>query len=111
VAATAVRIESDPPGADVLIDGALIGQTPLSVPRPSVGERAILVRQRGFSDARVLVLPTTDAVVSVALERARRGTPTASMQTVQEPAMQELPPPMTESMTVHHTSDVVDPWE
>ena len=111
--AMAVRIESDPPGADVLIDGALIGQTPLSLPRPTTGERAIVLRQRGYVDARVLVMPTTGEVLPVTLERGRHGTGTMAPETetgVSDPVVEMVQTP-SDSMTVRHTSDVVDPWE
>ena len=111
-APSAVRIDSDPPGADVLIEGALIGQTPLDVPRPSAGERAIVIRQRGFVDARVLVLPTTASGVAVTLERVRRGTTMDSMQpSLDQPPQDEPMQATTQTMMVQHTTDVVDPWE
>ena len=111
--AMAVRIESDPPGAEVLIDGALIGQTPLSLPRPRTGEHAIVLRQRGYMDARVLVLPTTGEVLAVTLERGRRVTGTMAPETetrMSDPVVEMVQPP-SDSMTVRHASDVVDPWE
>ncbi|GAB4211849.1 MAG: hypothetical protein OHK0013_33970 [Sandaracinaceae bacterium] len=114
----AVTIESDPPGADVLVDGALLGQTPALVPRPSEGERTIVVRLRGYQESRVLVLPTSASTLSVTLQRASRGETTAmttAMTGAIPPSTITGPPvePMggTATMTTTPHSEVVDPWE
>jgi hypothetical protein len=110
--ASAVTIESDPAGADVLLDGALLGRTPALVPRPASGEREVTIRLRGYQDTRVMVLPTTGATLPVTLARASGGH--TSMATTMETAMEQ--PVIDTVMTTETTmmggsSEVVDPWD
>jgi hypothetical protein len=49
-AAGALRVLSTPPGADVLVDGQVIGQTPLNVDDIDVGEHVVTVRQPQYYD-------------------------------------------------------------
>jgi PEGA domain len=46
----ALRVLSTPPGADVLVDGQVIGQTPLNQEDIDVGEHVVTVRQSQFYD-------------------------------------------------------------
>jgi hypothetical protein len=46
----ALRVLSTPPGADVLIDGQVIGQTPLNQDDIDVGEHVVTVRQSQYYD-------------------------------------------------------------
>ncbi|HWN67692.1 MAG TPA: PEGA domain-containing protein [Haliangium sp.] len=46
----ALRVLSTPPGADVLVDGQVIGQTPLNQDDIDVGEHVVTVRQSQFYD-------------------------------------------------------------
>ena len=61
---------SDPPGADVLVDGAPRGQTPLvlDVPR-SDGELAVGFRLAGHRDRTRAVRASRDAAIDVTLEK------------------------------------------
>ena len=111
-----MTIESDPPNADVLLDGAIVGRTPVLVPRPATGEREVVVRLRGYEDSRVMVMPTTGATLPVTLARVVSHGGHTSMSTSMDttPAMVEVTPPptTTESMTsMRSTSEVVDPWD
>jgi len=109
-------LEPEPTGADVLLGGALLGQTPARVPRPTEGEREVVVRLRGYQDLRVMVLPTSDSTLAVRLERAARDHVTSRVTT-----MTTAPPPgettMTETTVMTTTTmrdpgtDVVDPWD
>ena len=110
-APASVEISSDPAGADVLIDDALIGTTPVRVPRPTAGERNVQVHMHGYEDARVILTSMSDATLSVALHRAsssgsgtRHPPRETSVVTVPRP-----PPPPTTRRT--STSEVVDPWQ
>jgi serine/threonine-protein kinase len=50
-AASAVRIETDPPGAEVLVGGLVLGMTPLDVPRPTTEPvSAVTLRLRGYRE-------------------------------------------------------------
>ncbi len=45
-----LTIQSEPPGAEVLLDGQSVGQTPLTMQDPEPGDRALVIRKRGFLD-------------------------------------------------------------
>lgn len=127
----AVAIESEPPGAEVLVDGALLGRTPVLVPRPTSGERQVMLRLRGYQDARVVVVPTSSGELSVRLERALvhgSGSRTSAMTSTAQiitagtstsptvptsPPMTEAAPPSTAwgATRTRPRSEVVDPWE
>jgi hypothetical protein len=111
----AVTIESDPPNADVLLDGAIVGRTPVLVPRPASGEREVVVRLRGYEDSRVMVMPTTGATLPVTLTRVVSHGGHTSMSTSMDTTPMEVTPPTTtttESMTtMRSSSEVVDPWD
>jgi serine/threonine-protein kinase len=119
-AVVTVTIESVPPGAEVLLDGAIVGRTPLVVPRPTSGEREVVVRLRGYDESRVVMLPTSGSSVSVTLARGAprsapprvaAGTDRAVRTDMATPAPIPPPPSRGESMTSMQTSsDVVDPW-
>jgi serine/threonine-protein kinase len=112
-ALASVEISSDPPGAEVLIDDALIGSTPVRVPRPADGERAVEVRLHGYDSARVILTSMSDASLSVVLHRASGGGSThhATHEVPATTTTTTTPPPST--ATGHHTSssEVVDPWQ
>jgi hypothetical protein len=49
-----VELSSDPPGAEVFVDGILVGKTPLAPDaRLDLGPRTIVVKREGFKDATV----------------------------------------------------------
>ncbi len=102
-----VEISSDPPGAEVLIDDALIGQTPARVPRPSEGERTVEVRLRGYDSARVILTAMSDPTLSVALHRTAG---TGTVHHTHEATTTAAPPPPTTGAR-HTSSEVVDPWQ
>jgi hypothetical protein len=68
-----VSITSDPPGADVYraFDGIRVGQTPLEQKLPRMEADAVLVlRKRGFRDARVEIRLNEDATREIKLEKS-----------------------------------------
>jgi serine/threonine-protein kinase len=66
----AVEVSSEPVGAEVLIDGAVLGTTPVRIPRPTSGERTVVVRMRGYEEARVMVSALSGETLRVELRRA-----------------------------------------
>lgn len=62
-------VESDPPGATVLVDGRNEGLTPLSLPRVERGERAVTVQLGGYETYRtnLVVNPSDTARVNARL--------------------------------------------
>ena len=111
-ALSAVTIESDPPGADVLLEGALLGRTPVLVPRPAQDGREVVLRLRGYQDTRVMVLPTSGATLPVTLARTSGShTSMVSMDTTMatEPVIDTAM--TTETTMMGGSSEVVDPWD
>ncbi|MFO0686641.1 MAG: protein kinase [Sandaracinus sp.] len=113
VALASVQIQSDPPGAEVLVDDALVGNTPVRVPRPTAGERSVTIRLRGYEDSRAILTSMSDETLSVTLHRASGGgghrPHETSTSTAPPPSTTTAPPPSTTSG--HHSqSEVVDPW-
>jgi serine/threonine-protein kinase len=113
-----VQIQSTPEGATVLIEGAIVGNTPLELRRPE-GEDSldVVVRAVGYVNQEVRIMSTSPDVIPVELEeeeeeedrprpnmRRRRSMTTQTQMT--EPAQME-PQMMTTSQS---SSDVVDPW-
>jgi hypothetical protein len=61
-------IATEPPGAEVLLDGAVIGNTPLEVTRPVQGEALYLVRMRNFEHQMVRVTNNTHSAIHITLQ-------------------------------------------
>jgi len=69
-----VLLKSTPPNAEVYLSGALIGHTPLSVPRPKHGEPALdlMIKSDGYKDLSVRIIDLTPEEFPINLEKARR---------------------------------------
>jgi len=112
-----VQIQSDPPGASVLIDGAMVGNTPLELRRPT-GDAFldVLVRSRGRVPQTVRVMSASPDVIDVELEeeeeeRPDRPTMRRTTMTMMQSEMSHEPQMhMEPQMMTTHSSDVVDPW-
>lgn len=105
-ASAEVLLRSEPEGAEVFIDGALIGSTPLSLPRP---DRAMLVRVEapGYQARMLTLRPMSDDEVLAHLSRVPRGRrPRRSMEQAPQPEPQAQPSPMER----RRVREVVDPW-
>lgn len=107
-----VSITSEPAGAEVLLEGVMVGNTPVTVPRPAAGTQSLTLRLRGHEDTQVQISPETGEALNVALEPApqpiarppRRPRPPAS-DSAPAVHVEEAPPPVRRS-----ASEVVDPW-
>ncbi|MFN7702281.1 MAG: PEGA domain-containing protein, partial [Deltaproteobacteria bacterium] len=116
-----IRLETTPPGADIVMDGAVLGVTPMEVPRPSAGGfTTITLRLRGYRDETIGLLETTPLLVSRDLTRmgGARRTDGASMEEVappQAPTMEvTMEVTMETTMATGRTSGsdgLVDPWQ
>lgn len=65
-----VQIKSDPDGADILVDGKFVGNTPSEL-RLSAGEHSIKVQKSGFQDweRKVTVIAGGNITLNAALQR------------------------------------------
>jgi len=68
-----IVFDSRPPGARVLLDGRLVGTTPLRMPAVAVGEHAVRLELSGYRtvSAQVTVEPGREARLAVTLESGR----------------------------------------
>ncbi len=112
-----VAITSEPASASVFIDGALIGNTPVTIPRPLAGDRTVEVRAAGYATQTVLITSTSAATLNVTLvrealrvprreEAGHRETAATPPHAYPAPAPQPAHRPRRPSVG----SEVVDPW-
>ncbi|MCB9615051.1 MAG: protein kinase [Sandaracinus sp.] len=66
-----VRIESAPTSAVVLVEGAVVGTTPVEVPRPNEGELVVELRLRGYETRSISITPATGDEVVASLAETR----------------------------------------
>lgn len=107
----ALSITSEPPGAEVHLDGVMVGNTPISLPRPSSGTQSVALRLRGHEETEIQISSESSESLRVTLEREHRGrraprVPRARA-TSATPATPELEAP---AAPPRRTSEVVDPW-
>jgi len=111
-----VEISSDPPGAEVVLGGVMVGNTPVAVPKPAEGTQEILLRLRNHEATSIPISSRTGDSLSVTLERERqvaeaRPRPRPRPQPTPEPVVQPQPRPQPRPRPQSSTSsEVVDPW-
>jgi serine/threonine-protein kinase len=99
-----VTIHSQPSGATLVMDGAIVGSTPAQFPRPESGARALELRLDGYQTERVVVASGTPADLNVQLKRRSSSRPAPAAKPAAAPA--EAPKRRRTERT-----EVVDPWE
>jgi serine/threonine-protein kinase len=116
-----VAIQSEPPGAEVLLDGVMVGNTPVTVPRPATGTQAVTLRLRDHEETTIQISPQSGSSLSVTLARARQAArTTAPRRPLPTPIVTPIaptPPPVPISRPAappprrsSSTNEVVDPW-
>jgi eukaryotic-like serine/threonine-protein kinase len=110
-----IAISSDPSGAEVLLDGVMVGNTPVELPRPESGTQTITLRMRGFEETTRTISPQSAQALSVTMDperQASRAQPRQIQPTpvIQQPISQPVVRPQPQPRTVRSTSEVVDPW-
>jgi len=106
-AADVLWVESTPAGAEIYQGGALIGNTPLQLARPSGPLQISLeVRAAGHRAQEVRISAMTPPRLSVQLER----TATASASRPPRPSGSAAAPPRPRPPRGSGTSDLTDPW-
>lgn len=121
-----VRIESSPGGAAVTVDGATIGVTPVSMPKPTGADvHPIELTLAGYEVARFVVTPSTADVLSIPLAAVVAEAPRVASETrpstgprpssgrlpPSTPAVEIPPPTMVAPAGMMPATDVIDPWE
>ncbi|MCB9596761.1 MAG: serine/threonine protein kinase [Sandaracinaceae bacterium] len=115
-APTQITIESEPPGARAFQDGALIGETPLSLLRPAEGERLVLtLSHRGYQDTEIAIGALSAEHLTVTLAAARRHVGSTAAAAEPEPATTtpatSEPPATTRPAAGNHRPGFMNPWE
>ena len=104
-----IRLVTEPPGATVSIDGVVLGNTPLPVPRPAEGESQLVrLEMSGYSPREVTISSRNGETVQLALSRTRPRT-TTRRRPRPTPSPVMVPMDMAAMVPIH--SEVVDPWE
>jgi hypothetical protein len=105
----AIDVGSQPPGAEVFHDGALLGTTPLSLPRPTDGQLDLQLKLDGFRTALMRVMPSSPERIVATLERASTGKRSGSKAS-QKHSPSSQPEPAKKAVGVGGMRDMVDPW-
>jgi len=109
-----VHITSDPPEAEVLLGGVMVGNTPVDLPRPATGTQTITLRLRGHQESTVQISPQTGDSLSLTLEPDRPAPTTRRSRPIPQPIVQQAAPPPApvpaRPPPRPRTSEVVDPW-
>lgn len=111
-----VHLESEPTGAEVVVDDAVIGNTPLPLPRPASGEeRRIVLRYPGHETTAVALTSSSPSEIRVALPKPVATTMRSSKtRSAKMPATKRdgrLEPEGTSVRALSPSNlDVVDPW-
>jgi eukaryotic-like serine/threonine-protein kinase len=101
-----ITIASEPSGAELIIDGAIIGRTPATLARPSQGERTFELRLAGHQREPLRVHADSPSTLTIALRKQAVATPAKKKLA----APSEAKPAPTQGTRKRMNSEVVDPW-
>jgi tRNA A-37 threonylcarbamoyl transferase component Bud32 len=104
---SALRITTEPDGAAIVMDGAIIGHTPAQLPRFE-GSRLLELRLEGFLSENVRISPSSPDQFHI---RLRRRPPAGTSRQQATAAAKRPPVAPTPSPRPRVKSEVVDPWE
>jgi serine/threonine-protein kinase len=97
-----VMVHSEPEGATLVLDGAIVGSTPAPFPRPESGWRVLELRLDGYQTEKVSVDAGSPDQMRVQLRKRL----VQAQKTASPP--KQAPPPRR---TPRRNTEVVDPWE
>jgi tRNA A-37 threonylcarbamoyl transferase component Bud32 len=109
-----VALKTKPESVDVYADGALIGHTPLTLPRPGEGQKPleIVLRADGYKDLPLRITQYTQEKLSVELDKEkerRRGSGASPSRP--EPSTPARPEPAdNNNRKPRPPTEVLDPW-
>jgi hypothetical protein len=110
-----VTINSEPTGAEVYRAGALLGNTPLTLDRPTGSQHVeIELRSGGYETKRIMISSATDDELTLKLSQQRaqsshRPTPTRSAEPEKEKPRPRPERPERQKRGVE--TEVLDPWD
>jgi formylglycine-generating enzyme required for sulfatase activity/serine/threonine protein kinase len=102
-----LQIESQPPGAAVLLDGKRLGSTPFTVGRVAPGAYHLWLEKEGYKTVELEMDLTQDTIVSLNLEEGADKAPAASQNDGLESQENDLPlrlTPLPEERGAHDPS-------
>ncbi len=106
----ALRVTTEPEGAAIVMDGAIMGHTPAQLPRFE-GSRMLELRLDGFFPENVRISANSPEQLHVRLRRRTPGAAVRSPAAAASKAPLPAPAPTTTSRRPRIKSEVVDPWE
>ncbi len=108
-----IRLDTRPSGARVFRGDALIGETPLTLVRPSEGERIVMtLRHRGYADEEIAIGALSAEQLSVTLAPRRGGGPSATASEPPAPAVEpDVAPTGRGELPATHRPGFMNPWE
>jgi serine/threonine-protein kinase len=110
-----VTIKSEPAGAEVYRGGALLGNTPLTLPRPTGSDKAELeLRAGGYDTKKITISSMTDDELTLKLSQQRaqsshRPAPTRAVEPEKEKPRPRPERPERQKRGVE--TEVLDPWD
>jgi serine/threonine-protein kinase len=110
-----VALSSKPDAVEVFSSGALIGHTPLTLPRPKAGEPAmeLVLRADGYKDVALRITQFSQEKLSVELDKERRRGNGATPARPNEPSNPQKTPdsqPENPQRRPRPQTEVLDPW-
>jgi eukaryotic-like serine/threonine-protein kinase len=96
-----VSLQTEPSGAEIVIEGAVVGHTPAVLPRPERGERTVELRLAGYARATAKLGENTPATLQIALKRGAAIKPATKS---------DAPTPAPSKARRRPASEVLDPW-
>ena len=108
-----IALSSDPSGAEVLVAGATVGNTPLQLPLPTAGEQPVELRLPGHASKSVMLSPASPTSLSVHLDAVAviaPPVPAADHKTHPVHAHPTAPSGGHAPAAASSSGGVVDPW-
>ncbi|MDB4972357.1 MAG: Serine/threonine protein kinase PrkC, regulator of stationary phase [Myxococcaceae bacterium] len=98
-----IAVQSEPSGAEIVLDGAIVGRTPAALPRPQQGERAVELRLAGYGQEQLTLRADSPSTLEITLHKRAASAKASKPTRKAKPAGS---PPKRKRLS----SEVVDPW-
>jgi hypothetical protein len=107
-----VTIKSEPTGAEVYRAGSLLGNTPLTLARPTAAEKLELeLRAGGYETKKITISSMTDDELTLKLSQRAQSSHRPSAPRAAEPAQPRPRPERPERQKRGVETEVLDPWD
>jgi len=104
-----VVISSEPPGVQVYLDGALLGNTPFTLEKPKGDNKLeIELRQPGYNEQKIQIAALTGDSVNISLRQQRTSSSRPRPNPTPTPS---APTPPTKAPSKRPATEVLDPWD